>query len=183
MAAKLQDIMQPGLSGVFCGINPALSAARDGHHFSSPSNRFWRTLHLAGFTPIQLAAQDDARLLEFGYGITAAVARASRAADELKPGEFRDGLHQLERKIRRMQPRVVAFLGKPAWAAHVRSASFDWGRQAQFFGGSDVWVLPNPSGLNRSFSLDHLVHAYRELRLALDGGHDLRADKLATQAR
>ena len=33
-------------------------------------------------------------------------------------------------------------------------------------------VLPNPSGLNRSFTLDGLVAAYAELRVALraDGG-------------
>jgi TDG/mug DNA glycosylase family protein len=36
---------------IFCGINPASSAAAAGHHFLSPTNRFWRVLHLAGFTP------------------------------------------------------------------------------------------------------------------------------------
>jgi len=29
-------------------------------------------------------------------------------------------------------------------------------------------VLPNPSGLNRGFSLDALVDAYRALRVALE---------------
>jgi TDG/mug DNA glycosylase family protein len=29
-----------------------------------------------------------------------------------------------------------------------------------------VWVLPNPSGRNRAFTLDQLVSAYRELYLA-----------------
>jgi TDG/mug DNA glycosylase family protein len=170
MAMTLPDILRPGLSAVFCGINPALSAVKDGHHFSSPSNRFWRTLHLAGFTPFQLAPADDARLLEFGYGVTAAVARASRAAEEVDAAEFRKGLRQLETRIRRLQPQAIAFLGKPAWSIEVRGASFDWGRQPQTFGGGDVWVLPNPSGLNRNFSLDDLASAYREMRLALDAG-------------
>jgi hypothetical protein len=31
------------------------------------------------------------------------------------------------------------------------------------FGGAEVWVLPNPSGLNRSFSLKALTSAYRDL--------------------
>ena len=31
------------------------------------------------------------------------------------------------------------------------------------FGGSLVWVFPNPSGRNRAFSLDQLVNAYRQL--------------------
>ncbi len=42
-----------------------------------------------------------------------------------------------------------------------------WGLQPALFGGARAWVLPNPSGLNRTFSLDALVVAYRELRLAI----------------
>jgi TDG/mug DNA glycosylase family protein len=34
------------------------------------------------------------------------------------------------------------------------------------FAGARVWVLPNPSGLNRAFSLQALVAAYQELRNA-----------------
>jgi TDG/mug DNA glycosylase family protein len=30
-----------------------------------------------------------------------------------------------------------------------------------------AWILPNPSGLNRSFTLDALVSGYSELRTAL----------------
>jgi TDG/mug DNA glycosylase family protein len=35
-----------------------------------------------------------------------------------------------------------------------------------------AWILPNPSGLNRGFTLAALVTAYAELRMALraDGG-------------
>ena len=48
---RLPTYFSKGLDVVFCGINPALSAAQAGHHFSSRSNRFWRVLYLAGFTP------------------------------------------------------------------------------------------------------------------------------------
>ena len=41
----------------------------------------------------------------------------------------------------------------------------DWGRQDEPFGGAVAWLLPNPSGRNRAFSLDALTTAYRELRL------------------
>jgi G:T/U-mismatch repair DNA glycosylase len=40
-----------------------------------------------------------------------------------------------------------------------------WGKQ-QVTIGATVWVLPNPSGLNRA-TLDKLVEAYRELDEAL----------------
>lgn len=33
LRAGLSEILTPGLSVVFCGLNPALSAVRDGHNF------------------------------------------------------------------------------------------------------------------------------------------------------
>jgi TDG/mug DNA glycosylase family protein len=170
MTTMLPDILEVGLSAVFCGINPGQQAAGAGHHFLGRGNRFWPTLHQAGFTPIQLAPSEDPRLLEFGYGITAAVPRASRSAAEVRTNELRVGLQDLEAKIRRLQPRAIAFLGKPAWAVFIEGAPFTWGRQPQLFGGSEAWVLPNPSGLNRNFSLGDLVKAYRELRASLGSG-------------
>jgi TDG/mug DNA glycosylase family protein len=41
-----------------------------------------------------------------------------------------------------------------------------WGPQPDPYGAASVWILPNPSGLNRAFSLSQLVEAYRALRLA-----------------
>jgi double-stranded uracil-DNA glycosylase len=36
------------------------------------------------------------------------------------------------------------------------------------FASIATWILPNPSGLNRSFTLGALVRAYSELRIALE---------------
>ena len=166
-APHLPDILAENLDAVFCGINPALSAALAGHHFSNPSNRFWRTLHLAGFTPHLIPATQDRALLQYGYGITAAVARPTVSAGDLAPRELRAAGAELERKLLRYRPRVIAFLGKPAISAIVRKPTVAWGRQSFSFAGCTVWVVPNPSGLNRTFSLNALVSAYRELREAL----------------
>ena len=87
-------------------------------------------------------------------------------ASDLSKYEFHAAAHDLECKIDRYRPRLLAFLGKPAFAALFHRNSVEWGRQAMTFGGAKVWVLPNPSGLNRAFSLDRLVDAYRELRVA-----------------
>ena len=160
----LPDLLRKDLDVVFCGINPALSAARVGHHFSSPSNRFWRVLHLAGFTPHLIQPENDSTILQYGYGLTAAVERPTVSASELARREFHEAGGELERKLRRYGPRYLAFLGKPAFAAIFRKGSVDWGKQFMRFGGAEVWVLPNPSGLNRAFSLEKLVSAYRDLR-------------------
>jgi TDG/mug DNA glycosylase family protein len=41
-----------------------------------------------------------------------------------------------------------------------------WGPQPKTFGNAAVWVLPNPSGRNRAFTLEQLVDAYCQLHLA-----------------
>ncbi|VFS60000.1 G/U mismatch-specific DNA glycosylase [Kluyvera cryocrescens] len=41
-----------------------------------------------------------------------------------------------------------------------------WGKQSLMIGETQVWVLPNPSGLSR-ITLDKLVEAYQEMDVAL----------------
>jgi double-stranded uracil-DNA glycosylase len=164
-AGSLGDVIAHRLDVLFCGINPALSAARSGHHFSNRSNRFWRVLHLAGFTPHVIQSEDDISILRYGYGLTAAVARPTVRASDLASHEFHQAASELEEKIRRWSPRFVAFLGKAAFAAITHQRSIDWGCQPDMW-GAHIWVLPNPSGLNRAYSLQQLVDAYSALRMA-----------------
>ncbi|WP_106306927.1 G/U mismatch-specific DNA glycosylase [Paraburkholderia sp. BL18I3N2] len=164
---SLPDLLEPGLSVVFCGINPGMQAASTGRHFAGRGNRFWRTIHLAGFTPEQIGPNDDYTLLQHGCGLTTVVSRPTARADQLSSWEFKAAATEFERKIEGYAPQCVAFLGKMALGAMSGSRDIEWGPQSATFGGARAWVLPNPSGLNRSFSLDALVAAYRELRLAV----------------
>jgi double-stranded uracil-DNA glycosylase len=163
---SLPDIIEPGLSILFCGINPGMSAAATGHHFAGRGNRFWRVLHLAGFTPELLRPENDRRLLEYGYGLTTAVSRPTARADELSRPEIEAAASQFESKVRRYAPQIIAFLGKAAISGMSGKRDIHWGLQPAGFGGARAWVLPNPSGLNRAFSLDALASAYRELCIA-----------------
>jgi len=168
MAVELPDILDVDLSVVFCGLNPGLTSAATGHHFAGRSNRFWRVLHLAGFTPTQIAPEDDTSILSFGLGLTVVVERATATAAEVKREEFSAGGLVLCQKLERYAPHNVAFLGKAAFAAISKNREISWGQQPTTFAGAPTWVLPNPSGLNRSFNLKALVQAYRELRGELD---------------
>lgn len=163
-AGGLSEILAPCLSVVFCGLNPALSAVRDGHNFSNRSNRFWRVLHLAGLTPRLLRADEEREILRYGLGLTSAVSRPTKGANELRKHDYVSAAPELESKIEKYAPANLAFLGKAAFAAISRRAHVEWGRQTDQFAGASVWVLPNPSGLNRAFDLARLTEHYCELR-------------------
>lgn len=166
MDARLEDIVAEHLAVLFCGINPGLTAAAQGHHFAGRSNRFWRTLHRAGFTPEEMRPEQDRTLLQYRCGLTAVVERPTASADQLSREEFEAAAADFEAKVRRFAPRFVAFLGKPAYSALTGQREIAWGLQPARFGGAQAWVLPNPSGRNLAFSLDQLVAAYRQLHLA-----------------
>nr|WP_178132147.1 G/U mismatch-specific DNA glycosylase [Pseudomonas sp. C2B4] len=158
--------MAERLAVIFCGINPGVMAAAQGHHFAGRGNRFWRTLHLAGFTPHEVSPENDRTILHYQCGLTAVVERPTARADQLSRQEFIAAAVDFEHKIARYAPRCVAFLGKAAYSALSGQREVAWGLQAQTFGQAAVWVLPNPSGRNRAFSLEQLVDAYRSLRQA-----------------
>ena len=169
MGEGLEDILAEHLAVIFCGINPGLTAAAQGHHFAGRGNRFWRTLHLAGFTPEEVHPENDRTILQHQCGLTAVVQRPTARADQLSLHEFSAAAAAFEQKIVRYAPRFAAFLGKAAYAALSGQREVAWGLQPKTFGGASVWVLPNPSGRNLAFSLDQLVEAYRPLSLAARG--------------
>ncbi|WP_106915623.1 G/U mismatch-specific DNA glycosylase [Chryseobacterium aurantiacum] len=158
----LTDIITTHLTVIFCGINPGLKSSNNGHHFSGKSNRFWKVFHQSGFTPYEIEPVNDASILDFGYGLTTAVARATSRADELSKEEFDDAFESFTNKIMEFQPQYVAFLGKAAYKAFSKKKDIQWGQQTEDFCGAKVWVLPNTSGLNRGFSLDDLITYYKE---------------------
>ncbi|WP_447886504.1 G/U mismatch-specific DNA glycosylase [Serratia fonticola] len=160
------ELLAPNLQVVFCGINPGLSSAHQGYPFANGSNRFWKVIHQAGFTDRQLAPEQWLQLQENGCGITALVARPTVAASELSRDELRCGGEVLKEKILRYQPRALAILGKQAFSSAFGVRNAAWGRQEMMLGKTEVWVLPNPSGLNRA-TLEQLTESYRELFLAL----------------
>ncbi|ERK09105.1 G/U mismatch-specific DNA glycosylase [Serratia fonticola] len=160
------ELLAPNLQVVFCGINPGLSSAHQGYPFANGSNRFWKVIHQAGFTDRQLAPEQWLQLQDNGCGITALVARPTVAASELSRDELRGGGEVLKEKILRYQPRALAILGKQAFSSAFGVRNAAWGRQEMMLGKTEVWVLPNPSGLNRA-TLEQLTESYRELSLAL----------------
>jgi TDG/mug DNA glycosylase family protein len=99
-----------------------------------------------------------------GIGITNLVRRATARADELSAEELRAGGEALLATVARARPRVVAVAGITAYrsAFGVRRAAL--GRQPEplpdSWTGAELWVVPNPSGLNAHETVASLAEAY-----------------------
>jgi len=179
----IPDVTAPKLRILFCGINPSLYSAAIGHHFGRPGNRFWPTLYAAGLTDRLLSPFEDRLLLKLGYGISNLVARATVSADELTQSELIAGAGVLKRKARRLKPACVAFLGVTAYRIAFRRKSAVVGRQAESCGGSIVWILPNPSGLNAHYQLADLTRIFVELGQAFGARGALKFQRRLIRSR
>ncbi|HEU5156485.1 MAG TPA: G/U mismatch-specific DNA glycosylase [Streptosporangiaceae bacterium] len=155
---------------LLCGINPSLYSGATGHHFSRPGNRFWPALHRSGWTDRLLAPHEQDLLPSYGLGITNLVDRATARADELTEAELRAGGERLAALVARVAPRYVAVAGVTAYRIAFGDRRTSIGPQPGTLGPARLWVLPNPSGLNASWTLDRIAEEFARLRAATLAG-------------
>ncbi|MFT4126445.1 MAG: mismatch-specific DNA-glycosylase [Gordonia sp. (in: high G+C Gram-positive bacteria)] len=164
---RVPDLIGPDCRLLFVGTNPGLWSAATRSHFARRGNRFYPALLRAGIIDADVDASsgmsdaDRDRLLARGLGLTNIVSRASVGAADLTAAELRAGATVLREKVRRIQPAVVAVLGITAYRTAFGERTAKPGRQGEDWGDSQVWVLPNPSGLNAHETVDTLAVAYR----------------------
>lgn len=177
--ATVPDLVGPGVRLVFVGINPGLRTAATQIHFGNPANRFRPALVAAGLLepPANgvpgMTEADLATLLARGVGITNLVPFATARADELTTAQLVAGRRRLEAFVAAHRPRVVAVLGITAYRAAFGRPRAVPGRQPEPIGSAELWVVPNPSGLNAHASVAGLAEAYAEPARA--AGVDLSA--------
>ncbi len=164
----IPDLIAPGLRLLLVGINPGRHSGATGFHFGNPASRLWPALHQSGLTPRQFDPSDAPELLALGIGITNLVERTTQGAKDLKPDDIRAGAIRLRRRVIEFRPRTVAILGKGAFETGFGHSGSTLGRQAEKLEGSDLWVLPNPSPINRWYPLADLGERFRDLRVAID---------------
>ena len=170
--ATLPDLVGPGTRLLFVGINPGLLTVAVQAHFAKRGNRFYPALYRAGITDRVIDAadgfrpEDRAYLLERGLGITSIVPTATARADELTRDELIAGGAALRERVERIRPSVVAVLGITAYRVAFDRPDARVGRQDEAWGATQVWVAPNPSGLNAHESLASLADAYRAIGTA-----------------
>lgn len=168
---SLPDLTGDGLRLLIVGINPGLQSAAMQAHFSR-RGRFYKALFRAGITDRVIDASegmhpdDQAHLISRGVGIASLVRGASRRADELDTRQLRAGADSLTERVAALQPVVVAVLGITAFRIAFQRRKAVVGRQPEQLADAQLWVVPNPSGLNAHSTLADLSTAYREVAIA-----------------
>ncbi len=175
--AEVPDLVGDDPRLVVVGINPGLWTAATQTHFAHPSNRFYPALQRAGIVTREIPStgmddEDRRHLTDRGIAITNIVARATARASELTTAELREGAVALVERLQAWQPRVVAVAGVTAYRSAFRRPAATLGRQDEDVAGVELWVVPNPSGLNAHETVDSLADWYREVAEA--AGLDLQ---------
>jgi TDG/mug DNA glycosylase family protein len=169
---SLPDLLGPSVRLLVVGINPGLLTVAVQSHFGRRGNRFYPALFRAGITDhvIDAAAgfdpADVAHLLDRGVGITNLVRGATARADELRADQLTAGAEDLRVRVAGIKPAVVAILGVTAYRIAFGEPRAVVGRQPAGIGDAQLWVVPNPSGLNAHATLADLAAAYRQVALA-----------------
>jgi TDG/mug DNA glycosylase family protein len=165
---SIPDLVGPDLKLLFVGINPGLWTAATQTPFAHPGNRFYPALVEAGILPELpgyvdgFTDADRAALMDRGIGISNFVNRATARADELTRDELRAGAERLRRNVGQWRPRVVAVVGITAYRDAFALPKAVQGKQDETLEGAELWVLPNPSGLNAHDTVATLAAAYAE---------------------
>jgi len=169
MPLAVPDLVGPDLRLLFCGINPGTLSGQLGLHFARAGNRFWKLLHAAGFTDAVLLPSEQHILPSSGIGITNLVERATAGAGDLQDTELGDGARRLEAKVMTLRPRFVAVLGLQAYRSAFERPKATIGRQPEEMAGAQLWLLPNPSGLQARYQMPEMTTFFRALYLATFG--------------
>lgn len=170
--AIVPDLLGPRVELLFVGINPGLVSAAVQAHFARRGNRFYPALQQAGIIDRAIDAsngyrpEDLTHLHHRGIGITNLVARASARADELDAPELVTGGARLRALVTCIRPKVVAVLGITSYRIAFGERRATPGQQPVDLTGAQLWVVPNPSGLNAHETIASLAVHYRQVGVA-----------------
>lgn len=156
------------------GTNPSPWAAAVQAPFARPGNRFWKSLHAGGVLPHVindsngLDHNDERMIAERGIGLTNIVSRPTSRSSELSREELEAGCARLIQRVQVLQPNVVAFTGITAFRTAIGKPAAILGLQetddlAGWPATVQLWVVPDPSGLNAHESVKSLGEKWAEV--------------------
>ena len=164
LESDVPDVLAPGLTAIFCGINPGRVSAAANAHFANPRNDFWRLLHASGFTPRLYEPSEQFELLGLGIGVTNAAYRTTPGSGDLRKRDFAGSAERLERIALDLEPRAIGFVGKEAYRGAFGERP-GLGPQERRLADTALFVLPSTSPANAAVPWAERLHwfvAFRE---------------------
>ncbi len=165
---SLPDYLKPDLRLIIVGFNPGSRSAEIGHYYAGRGNLFWPLLYESGLIPEPLTYAYDARVLEFGIGLTDLVKRSTPSSSDLSTAEARAGVPDLRRKLAIFAPRVVCFNGKGVYAWYSGQTTVEHGPQPLYLESAKGesakgFVAPSTSARNGRMSRAEKAQVFRDL--------------------
>ena len=177
IVAILPDFLAPGLDVILVGAAPSYWAARTGHYYDGPRNRFWQLLHQVGFTPRLLRPEEDSTILQFGIGLTAIFPHLVSTANSLLPEPSEEDRRQLRTKLIDLAPRFVCYNGRDVYRMFGGEEPDRWGLQPDALGSARQFVVHSSSGRADRWGADRL-YLWRELKRLIDLERETRRPAL-----
>lgn len=165
------------------GVNPSPWTAAVNAPFAHPANRFWPSLYQSGVISQLVDAScglPDSVLQEFAdkrIGLTNFISESATArADELTKEQLREGAERIVKLVCSLRPESVAVAGITAYrdAFGLRKAKlgFQDPSEVEIPAGwpQDVqlWVVPQPSGINAHENIQSLGEKWAAVWQATD---------------
>ena len=161
--SEVPDVLAPGLTAIFCGINPGRVSAAANAHFANPRNDFWRLLHAAGFTPRLYEPNEQFELLKLGLGATNAAYRTTPGSSDLRRADFAGSSERLERIAVELRPGAIGFVGKEAYRGAFGKRP-ELGLQELCLGETALFVLPSTSPANAAVPWSERLRWFQAFR-------------------
>lgn len=158
----LPDYLRKGMKLIIVGCNPGERSARVGHYYAGRNNQFWELLYEGGIVPELLTHHDDARMKEFGIGLTDLCKRPTRGVEELQREEWAEGRVLLAKKLEEFAPQVIAFNGKMVFEKFAGKPC-ELGLQKASLYGARVFVLPSSSAQNAGLAVAAKKKYFKQL--------------------
>ncbi len=167
----LPDVLEPGLTVVFCGTAAGRMSAARRQYYAHPQNRFWRILHATGLTPRLLSPHEYALLPRFGIGATDIAKHVSGMDHQLPKGSLGAvALDDLRTRIIAVKPKLLAFPSLAGGRRFLRSKA-KHGKQPETLGDTAIWILPSPSPAAQNAWNESVWHALaRDVLAHRNGG-------------
>lgn len=141
----LEDVLKNDLDIVFCGIAAGKESAKQKVYYAGRGNKFWEILSEVKLIDKSISQDNYKDILKRSIGLTDLV--KDQFGGEVLISVKNKDRQQLEEKILRYKPKILAFNGKKVAMEYFKSKHVPYGIHKEKIGGTSIFVLPSTSSM------------------------------------